>query len=83
MNILPNLNEALALCLRELGSLVDGDVLFLISLTTTHGEVVLPTSTTQHGSLREVGAQGGSLGLGSGDLFLTKHARGDKRLRTH
>jgi hypothetical protein len=37
MNILLYLNEALALCLRELGSLIDDDVLFLVSLTTTHG----------------------------------------------
>jgi hypothetical protein len=33
MNILLNLNEVLALCLRELGSLADDDVLFLSSLT--------------------------------------------------
>jgi hypothetical protein len=56
MNILLNLNEALALCLRELGSLVDDDVLFLVSLTTTHGEAGLPTSTAQRGGLCEVGA---------------------------
>jgi hypothetical protein len=49
-----NLNEALALCLRELGSLRDDDVLFLVSLTTTRGEAGLPTSTTQRGGLREV-----------------------------
>jgi hypothetical protein len=29
MNILLNLNEALALCLRELGSLVDDNIFFL------------------------------------------------------
>jgi hypothetical protein len=74
MNTLLNLNEALALCLRELGSHVDDDVLFLASLTTTHGEASLPTSTAQHGGLCEVGAREGSLGLGSGDPFLTKHA---------
>jgi hypothetical protein len=72
INILLNQNEALALCLRELGSIVDDDVLFLVSLTNTHGEAGLPTSTTQHGGLREVGARGGSLGLWSSDLFLTK-----------
>jgi hypothetical protein len=64
-----NLNEELALCLRELGSLVDVDVLFLVSLTTTHGEAGLLTSTAQRGGLREVGARGGSLGLGCGDPF--------------
>jgi hypothetical protein len=69
MNILLDLNEALALCLRELGSLVDDDVLFLVSLTTTHGEAGLPTYTAQRGGLREVGTRGGSLELGSGDLF--------------
>jgi hypothetical protein len=45
MNILLNLNEVLALCLRELGSLVDDDVLFVAPLTTTHREAGLPTST--------------------------------------
>jgi hypothetical protein len=47
---------------------VDDDVLFLISLTTTHREAGLPTSTDQCGVLREVCARGRSLGLGSGDL---------------
>jgi hypothetical protein len=51
-----NLNEALALCLRDLGTLVDDDILFLVSLTTTHGEAGLPTSTAQCGGLCEVGA---------------------------
>jgi hypothetical protein len=45
MNILLCLNEVLALCLRELGSLVDDDVLFLATdhysgrgwLTDLHG----------------------------------------------
>jgi hypothetical protein len=83
MNILLNLNEALALCLCKLGSLVDDDVLFLVLLTTTHGQAGLPTSTAQRGGLCEVDARGGSLGLGSGDLFLTNHARSDRRLRTH
>jgi hypothetical protein len=83
MNILLNLNDVLALCLRELGSLVDVDVLFLASLTTTHGEAGLPTSTAQRGSLREVDVRGGSLELGSGDPFPTKHARSDRRLCTH
>jgi hypothetical protein len=32
MDILFNLDEVLALCLRELASLVDDDVLFLVSL---------------------------------------------------
>jgi hypothetical protein len=63
-----------SLCLRELGSLVDYDVLFLASLTTTHGEAGLPTSTTQRGGLREVGTRGWSLGLRFGDPFSTKHA---------
>jgi hypothetical protein len=83
MNILLNLDEVLALCLRELGSLVDDDVSFLASLTTTHGEAGLPTSITQRGGLREVGTREWSLGLGSGDPFLTKHARSDRRLCTH
>jgi hypothetical protein len=48
---------------------VDDDVLFFVSLTTTHGEAGLPTSTTQRGGLREVSARGGSLGLGSGNLL--------------
>jgi hypothetical protein len=83
MNILLNLNEVLALCLCELGSLVDGDVLFLASLTTTHGEAGLPTSTAQRGGLCEVGARGGSLGLGSGNPFPTKHDCSDRRLCTN
>jgi hypothetical protein len=58
MNIFLNLNEVLGLCLRELGSLVDDDGLLLASLTTTHGEVGLPTSTAQRGGLREVGCEG-------------------------
>jgi hypothetical protein len=58
MSTLLNLNEALALCLRELGSLVDDDVLFLASLTTTHGEAGLLTSTAQRGGLREVAREG-------------------------
>jgi hypothetical protein len=45
--------------MRDLGSLVGDDVLFLPPLTTTHGEAVLPTSTAQRGSLREFGARGG------------------------
>jgi hypothetical protein len=48
---------------------VDDDVLFLVSLTTSHREAGLPTSTAQRGGLREVGARGRSLGLRSGDLF--------------
>jgi hypothetical protein len=56
----------LALCLCELVSLVDADVLFLASLTTTHGEAVLPTSTAQRGGLRRTRR---SLGLRSGDLI--------------
>jgi hypothetical protein len=76
-----NLNEALALCPRELGSLVDDDVLFLVSLTTTHGEASLPTSTAQRGGLREVGVREGSLGLGSGDPFFRPNVlHGDRRL---
>jgi hypothetical protein len=40
MNILLCLSEELALCMRELGSLVDEDVFFLASLTTIdRGEV--------------------------------------------
>jgi hypothetical protein len=38
------------------------------SLTTTHGEAGLPTSSAQRGGLREVGARGRSLELRSGDL---------------
>jgi hypothetical protein len=38
------------------------------SLTTTHREAGLPTSTAQRGGLREIGARGRSLGLRSGDL---------------
>jgi hypothetical protein len=49
MNILSCLSEVLALCLRELFSLIDDDVLFLAPLTTTHREVGLPTSTAQRG----------------------------------
>jgi hypothetical protein len=82
MSTLLNLNEALALCLRELGSLVDDDVLFLASLTTTHGEAGLLTSTAQRGGLREV-AREGSLGLGSGDPFRPNMLRGDTRLRAY
>jgi hypothetical protein len=41
----------------------------LDSLTTSHGEAGLPTSTAQRGGLREVGARGRSLGLRSGDLL--------------
>jgi hypothetical protein len=41
----------------------------LDSLTTTHGEAGLPTSTAQRGGLREIGARGRSLGLRSGDLL--------------
>jgi hypothetical protein len=48
--------------------IVDDDVLFLVSLTTTNGEVGLLTSTAQRGGLREVDARGRSLGLWSGDL---------------
>jgi hypothetical protein len=62
---------------------VDDDVLFLVSLTTTHREAGLPTSTAQRGGLREVDVRGRNLRLGSGDPFLTKHARSDKRPRTH
>jgi hypothetical protein len=83
MNILLNLNEVLALYLRELGSLVDDDVLFFTLLTTTHGEAGLLTSTAQRGGLREISTRGGSLGLRSGDPFPTKHARSDRRLCTH
>jgi hypothetical protein len=40
----------------------------LDSITTTHGEVGLPTSTAQRGGLRKVDARGGSIELGSSDL---------------
>jgi hypothetical protein len=40
----------------------------LDSLTTTHGEVGLWTSTAQRGGLRKVSAREGSIELGSGDL---------------
>jgi hypothetical protein len=62
---------------------VDDDVLFLVLLSTTHGEAGLPTSTAQRGGFHEVSVRGRSLGLGSGDPFLTKHSRSDKRPRTH
>jgi hypothetical protein len=39
------------------------------SLTTTHGETGLLTSTAQRGGLREIDVRGGSLGLRSGDLL--------------
>jgi hypothetical protein len=39
----------------------------LDSLTTTHGEVGLPTFTAQRGGLRKVGARGG-IELGSSDI---------------
>jgi hypothetical protein len=58
MNIYAQM-KYLDLCLRELVSLVDDDVLFLASLTTTRGGTGLPTSTAQHGGLREVSARGG------------------------
>jgi hypothetical protein len=83
LNTLSNLNEVLTLCLRELVSLVDVDVLILVSLTTTHGEAGLPTSTAQRGGLCDVGARGRSLGLESGDPFPTKRTHRDMRLRTH
>jgi hypothetical protein len=40
----------------------------LDSLTTTHREAGLPTSTAQLGDLREIGVRGRSPGLRSGDL---------------
>jgi hypothetical protein len=83
MNTLLGLNETLASCLRELGSLVDDDVLFLVSLTTSHGEAGLPTSTAQRGGLREVSTREGSLGLESGDPFRPNMLRGDRRLHAH
>jgi hypothetical protein len=51
--------QILALCLRELGSLLSDDVLYLSPLTTSHGEAGLPTSMAQQRGLREIGAQGG------------------------
>jgi hypothetical protein len=63
-----------AFCLCEPGCFVDNDVLLLVSLSTSHGEAGLPTSTTQCGGLCEVGARVWSLGLRSGDSFSTKHA---------
>jgi hypothetical protein len=47
----------------------------LDSLTTTHGEIVLPTSTAQRGGLRKVGARGGSIELGSVDLSDQERSR--------
>jgi hypothetical protein len=58
-NILLCINEVFALCLRELVSLVDDDILFLSSLTTTHRDAGLPTSTAQRGGVHEVSARGG------------------------
>jgi hypothetical protein len=69
-----------SLCLCELGSPVDNDVLLLASLTTTHREAGLPTSTAQHGGLHEVGVRGWSLGLRSGNLFRPSMLHGDRRL---
>jgi hypothetical protein len=69
-----------SLCLCELSSLVDNDVLLLASLTTTHGGAGLPTSTAQRAGLREVCARGWSLGLRSGDLFRPSMLRGNRRL---
>jgi hypothetical protein len=63
-----NLNEVRPCACASLVVFVDDNVLFLVSLTTTHGEAGLPTSTAQRGGLREVGTQGRSLGLGSDDL---------------
>jgi hypothetical protein len=40
----------------------------LDSLTTTHGEAGLPTSTAQRGGFQEISARGRSPGLRSGDL---------------
>jgi hypothetical protein len=61
---------------------VDDNILFLASLTTSHGEAGLPTSTAQRGGLREVGARGRSLGSGLA-TFPTKHAHCDRRLYIH
>jgi hypothetical protein len=58
-NILLCINEVFALCLRELVSLADDDILFLSSLTTTHRDAGLPTSTAQRGGVHEVSARGG------------------------
>jgi hypothetical protein len=52
----------------------------LDSLTTTHREAGLPTSTAQRGGLREVGARGRSLGLRSGDFFDQAHSQWQKAL---
>jgi hypothetical protein len=72
-----------AFYLCEPGSLVDNDVLLFVSLTSSHREAVLPTSTTQLGGLREAGTQVWSLGLRSGDLFRPSMHRGDRRLHSH
>jgi hypothetical protein len=72
----------LALCLCKFVSLVDYDILFLASLTTTHKEDGLPTSIAQCGGLREVGARGGVWDSGLATLS-TKHARGDRGHYTH
>jgi hypothetical protein len=47
------------LCLREHGSLLSDDVLYLASLTITHREVGLLTSIAQQGGLCEVGTREG------------------------
>jgi hypothetical protein len=47
----------------------------LDSLTTTHGEVGIPTSTAQCGGLRKVGARGGSIELGFSDLSDQAYSR--------
>jgi hypothetical protein len=63
------MNDLPRACASLVVFFVDDDVLFLVSLTTSHGEAGLPTSTAQRGGLREVGAYGRSLGLRSVNLF--------------
>jgi hypothetical protein len=63
-------------CTSLVGLLLMAMYYILDSLTTTHGEASLPTSTAQHGGLREVGARGRSLGIGSWRPSMLMAARG-------
>jgi hypothetical protein len=62
-------NEVLAFSLYEFWSILQMTTFCILdSLTTTHREAGLPTSTAQRGGLREIGVRGRSPGLRSGDL---------------
>jgi hypothetical protein len=62
-------NEVLAFCLHDFWLiLLMTTFCILDSLTTTHREAGLPTSTARRGGLREISARGRSPRLRSGDL---------------